>query len=260
VKRLVTEALLLRSADFGESDRIIHLLTPETGRLTVMAKGARRSFKRFPGTLDLFNHLRVQVTRHRRGGMAFLDQATLVSAFLSLRESPARYGLASYLFELLDRLAPEGGARADMAPVFDFALGALRLLAATSPDRRLRVLLELRTLDALGLRPELARCVRCGRSVEGAGTVGFHVADGGVVCGGCAPKVEGLLPVHLGTLRVLERALHFDMASLSRLRLGSEAQLEAELVVGRFQRFHLGLELRSERFLGEVLTAGRPTQ
>ncbi|GAG51712.1 unnamed protein product, partial [marine sediment metagenome] len=54
-----TEALILRSVDFGESDRIVHLLVPEAGRLTAIAKGARRSFKRFPGTLDLFNHLRV---------------------------------------------------------------------------------------------------------------------------------------------------------------------------------------------------------
>jgi len=254
VKRLATDALLLRSVDFGESDRIIHLLTPETGRLTVMAKGALRSAKRFPGTLDLFNHLKIQVSRRQRGAMAYLDQAALLCAFLPLRESTARFALASYLFELLDRLAPEGGARADVAPLFAFALTALRALSDAQPDRRLRVLLELRTLDALVLRPELARCVRCGRPIpESAGSVGFHVADGGVVCRSCVPQPEGLLRVHLGTLRALERALHVEIESLGRLELGRRAEREAELIVGRFQRFHVGIELRSELFLAGIL-------
>ncbi|HEY8493863.1 MAG TPA: recombination protein O N-terminal domain-containing protein, partial [Myxococcota bacterium] len=55
--RLDTEALVLRVVDYGESDRIAHLLTPETSRLTVIAKGARRSRKRFPGALDLLCHV-----------------------------------------------------------------------------------------------------------------------------------------------------------------------------------------------------------
>ncbi len=70
-----TEALVLRIVDFGESDRILHLLLPGEGRVTAIAKGARRSVRRFAGTLDLFHHLRVQFER-RRGGMARLDQAT----------------------------------------------------------------------------------------------------------------------------------------------------------------------------------------
>lgn len=254
MRRFATQALLLRSVDFGESDRIAHLLTPETGRLTVIAKGARRSVKRFPGTLDLFNHLRAQVSRRHRGAMAYLEQAALICAFLPLRENAARFGLASYLLELLDRLAPEGGARADVTPLFEFALATLRALSTATPNRQLRVLLELRTLDALGLRPELARCVRCGQPLAtSAPVVGFHVPDGGAVCGRCDPGLEGLLPVHLGTLRVLERALHFEIGSLGRLELGRRAEREAELILGRFQRFHVGLELRSEPFLSQVL-------
>ena len=75
---LHTEALVLRAVDFGESDRILHLLVPDGGRLTAIAKGARRSVKRFAGGLDLFQQLRVQLDRRRRAGMARLDHATLL--------------------------------------------------------------------------------------------------------------------------------------------------------------------------------------
>ena len=86
-----TEALLLRSVDFGESDRIVHLLVPESGRLTAIARGARRSVRRFSGTLDLFNHLRVRVDRRRSAAMARMDQATLIRSFSALRVDPARF-------------------------------------------------------------------------------------------------------------------------------------------------------------------------
>jgi len=105
------EAIVLRVVDYGESDLIAHLLMPEVGRLTVIAKYARKSQRRFPGSLDLFNHLRVWVSRRRPQGLGFLEQAVLVAPFLPLRADSARYALASYLVEWMDRVAPEDGAR-----------------------------------------------------------------------------------------------------------------------------------------------------
>lgn len=251
-----TEALILRSIDFSESDRVLHLLVPDAGRVAAIARGARRSAKRFGGTLDLFNHLRVQVELRRSGGLSRLDQAELVRSFAPLRVDPARFALGCYLLELLDRLAPEGGSPDDMRRLFAFALSALETLSTHRPDAQLRTLLELRTLAALGLRPELRDCVRCGRAVESQGEVGFHVGEGGPVCGPCAARLTGLMRVHLGTLRALERGLGLGSERLDRLVLPPRALLEARQLVGQFQRFHLGLELRSERFLEHMLSAG----
>ncbi len=250
-----TDALVLRSVDFGESDRILHLLVPEHGRVTAIAQGARRSAKRFGGTLDLFNHLRVQIQRRRSGAMSRLEQARLVRHWAPLRADARRFALGCYLLELLDRLAPEDGAARDMRRLFRFALDALDAVAGQRPDAALRTILELRALDALGLRPELRRCVGCGREPGGGPTVGFHVADGGPVCAACAAHREGLLPVHLGTLRALDRALALDVSSLDRLVLSPAMLDEARRVVGRFQRFHVGVELHSQRFLERMLGA-----
>jgi recombinational DNA repair protein (RecF pathway) len=103
-----SEAVLLRSVDFGESDRIVHFLTSDRGRLTAIAKGARRSRRRFPGTLDVFNRLEIEGRLKPRASMAFLEQARLVDPFLGIRTDAARYALASFLAEMLDRLSPEG--------------------------------------------------------------------------------------------------------------------------------------------------------
>lgn len=256
---LRTHAIVLRSVDFSEADRILHLLVPETGRITVMAKHARKSVRRFGGTLDLFNHLSVEIERRRPNAMSRIDRARLVHSYAPLRTDPRRFALGCYLLEMLDRLAPEGGREDDMQRLFGFALQGLGWLARREPDLRVQVLLEVRTLDALGLRPELRRCVRCGREPSGDGRgdrVSFHVAEGGPLCGACAQRASGLLRVHPGTLRALEQGLRWDLERLDRLAFPPRALEEACHLVARFQRFHLGIELSSERFLREMLSPG----
>jgi len=248
--------------DYGESDRIVHLLTRDRGRLTAIAKGARRSRRRFPGTLDLFNHLQIEGSLRPRASMAFLVRARLVDAYLGLRSDPVRYALASFLAEMLDRLSPEGLQGPEAERLFVFAVESLGLVESIRPNATLRVLLELRVLDALGLRPELGRCVRCGREpgvdVDGEHPVSFFVPDGGIVCSACGLRLDGLLRLQLGTLRKLEQGLNLETAALADLELEPRTLAQAERLLFRFQRYHVGVELRSGRFLSEVLPAQQP--
>jgi DNA repair protein RecO (recombination protein O) len=214
--------------------------------------------RRFSGTLDLFNHIKIQVDVRRPNSLARLDQASLIDPFIALRSDAARFALGCYLVELFDRLAPERGARAEMQRLFSFALGALRMVAGRVPDSRLRVLIELRALDALGLRPEFSRCVRCGSTPTGRGPIGFHVADGGVVCDSCCAQLDGILRVQPGTLRALEQGLRLDFERLDRLAMGGVLLAEARQLLDRFQRFHLGVELRSGPYLDRVLRSPAP--
>ena len=255
---LRSEALILRSVDFGESDRILHLLLPDQGRLTVIAKGARRSVKRFSGTLDLFNHLSVEVEGLRRSSMARLAQARLLGVHPALRVDPQRFALGCYLLELLDRLAPEGGVRGEMRQLFSFVLGVLRWVDARPPDLAQRTILELRVLDALGLRPELRDCVRCRRPVDGNAEIAFQIAEGGPLCAACGLSEGARIRVHLGTLRALEQGLRLDLEMIDRLVLDPRALEEARRLVTHFQHFHVGVTLQSERFLDRLL--GEPSE
>jgi DNA repair protein RecO (recombination protein O) len=254
------EAVLLRWVDYGESDRIVHLLTSDAGRLTAIAKGARRSHRRFPGTLDVFNHLAIRGRINAHASMAFLEQAKLVDPFLGLRVETSRYALASFLAEMLDRLSPEGIVGTEAERIFIYATESFGLLSQVQPSATLRLLLELRAFDALGLRPEFGRCVRCGRvpdeGIADDHRISFHVPDGGLVCAACASQLDGLVPVDLGTLRILGRGLTCGVGELAQFSLAPSALGQAARLVFRFQRFHVGIELRSERFLEETLPIG----
>ena len=258
--RLKSEAILLRAVDFGESDRIVHLLTPRTGRLTAIAKGARRSVKRFAGTLDLCNLLRVQVEQRRRSSMARLDQATLVHPYLGLRAQPVRFALACTLIEVVDRMAPEGGARDDLAAhlptLRGWRCGWSRPQAGDSRRSACATLLELRDSRRAGPSTRaLASASRAANRRRPAGVT--SCASASPTAASCVERArcawsgaEGLLSLHLGTLRRRSsgRSRSRSMDS-PRLAIPPAALVEAQHVVARFQRFHVGIELRSERVL-----------
>jgi DNA repair protein RecO (recombination protein O) len=258
VSTLQCQALVVRMVEFGESDRIVHLLTPVSGRITAIAKGARRSKRRFPGTLDLFNLLAVQVESPRRATMKRLEHARILRQFDPLRTDPRRFALGCWLLEWVGRLAPEDGAGGDVAGLFRFAVDALGTIEREAADARLRMLLELRALAAVGLRPEFRHCVRCGSDAgsSGAGApvrqVGFHVGEGGAVCARCAGG-ETLRPVHLGTLRALEQGLALPLDRIERLRLGPALLREAAPLVEDFRRYHAGVDLKSDAVVDAVI-------
>ena len=103
-----TEGIVLRSVDFGESDRIITLYSLDDGRLTAIAKGAKRSKKRFVNKLEEFSLLDVTYRPARQPhSLHFLNEAELKDAFLSLRTDWQRYYAAMLVCELVLRFTGE---------------------------------------------------------------------------------------------------------------------------------------------------------
>ena len=115
-----TRALVLRTFDHGESDRLVHLYTESLGRVSAIAKGARRSRRRFPGTLEIFNVLESHIVDPPRASLMRLEGATLRRGFEGLPRALGRYAIASQLLELLDRFTGEHEANPGL---YHFAVG-----------------------------------------------------------------------------------------------------------------------------------------
>jgi DNA repair protein RecO (recombination protein O) len=244
-----TRGLVLRTFDQGESDRVVRLYTESQGRVGAIAKGARRSKRRFPGTLEILSLVDVRLVDPPRAQLMRLESAKLVSGFEGITESIARYAIACRFLELLDRLTPEREAHPEL---FHFAVGLLEVLREAEPDRLLAVLVLAKTLARLGYRPQLVRCAVCGDDLPAdSARVAFLPAHGGSVCSRCAGPEESAVPVRL--LRALEAGLRQPLRARAELGLDPRDVERAELLVERFFRFQIGTELRSAPFLRQAL-------
>jgi DNA repair protein RecO (recombination protein O) len=206
-----TRALVLRTFDQGESDRVVHLYTETQGRVSAIAKGARRSKRRFPGTLEILSLIDVRLVDPPRAQLMRLEGAKLSSAFEGITSSLTRYAIACQFLELLDRLTAEREAHAEL---FHFAVGVLDVLREADADRLLAVLVLAKTLARLGYRPQLTRCAVCGAEPAASVTqIAFLPAQGGSVCRNCAGPAEGTVPLRL--LRALDAGLRQPLRATS---------------------------------------------
>lgn len=99
--RYSTEAIILHTNDFLESDKIVHALTRDQGLIAAIAKGAHRSKKRFPGTLEPFCEVTLEVHRGRGSDLQRIESAILINANLGIREDLSLLGHSAVLLEVV---------------------------------------------------------------------------------------------------------------------------------------------------------------
>jgi DNA repair protein RecO (recombination protein O) len=231
---LKTEAIVLRSIRYGEGDRVLHLYTPNRGRVGAIAKGARKARSRFGGRLEPFFHLRL-VLYEGRGDLLTVTAAETVSGYPRLREDRACLDSAARACDAVARLFETG----DPNPaVFHLLRNQLALLNA-APDRAGRanqLAFRLKLLLAAGLAPHLDACASCG---ERDGLVGFSGAAGGVVCGACEASAFPLdVDAHDFLVEALGRPLAESPEATDR------ALRQAERAIGETLEHHAHVRWR----------------
>ena len=177
---LKTEAVVLRSLKYGEADRILHLYTPQRGRIAAIAKGVRRAKSRFGGRLEPYFRLHM-VLYEGRSELLTVTSADTITGHPRLREHGPALDSAARACDAVSRLFET----ADPHPgVFALLCNELALLDARPEQAGLanQLAFRLKLLLAAGLAPQLAACAACG---EADHLAAFSGAAGGVVCSAC---------------------------------------------------------------------------
>jgi DNA repair protein RecO (recombination protein O) len=241
------EAVVLRHLDWGEADRLLTLYTREKGKIRAVAKGARRLKSRKAGHLEPFTRVTLQLARGRE--MLIVTQADTLDAYLPLRDDLVRTGYAAYLLELLDRFTYEEGIAEPS--LFCLLTDTLHRIAAL-PDAWLAVrYYEVRLLDALGFRPQLFQCARCGAEIQAEDQF-FSAAAGGVLCRKCGAGLPGVWEVTVDALKYLRHFQRSSFSEASRARPAGEIQREVETLMQQYFTFLLESELNSPGFIKQV--------
>jgi DNA repair protein RecO (recombination protein O) len=150
MRKFETEAIVLRLTDYGEADRIVSLFTLEQGKLQGIARGAKRSRKRFGGALEPFAHLKLQV--QHGSGLATLLSADIVGVFTGIRGDLGKIGTAAYACELVDRLTPDEDPNPRLFRLLYCYLEQLNSAPLSPSDRRF---FAINLLKILGYQPDL---------------------------------------------------------------------------------------------------------
>jgi DNA repair protein RecO (recombination protein O) len=246
-RRYVTDAIVLSRFDFGEADRILTLITPGGGKLKAIAKGIRRQKSRIGGSLEPFAELRLALAQGRT--FEVVTQVEVVHPWLHLRDDLVSFGTASYLAELADGTLEERHASES---VYVLLKRAYEILDAGMAAGRVARWFEMHLADELGVRPEVDRCVECGRLLEADERYRWMPPLGGVLCERCPGPPFERAGLTLEALKLLKAYQRLDVEALAALRVRPETEREVEIAMREFLAFSLDRKPRSLAFLDEV--------
>jgi DNA repair protein RecO (recombination protein O) len=146
--------IILRTRPFTETSLIVNWLTPNFGRISTVAKGARRPKSPFRGKLDLFYEADFSFNRSRRSELHTLREVSLRDTHVALRKELAYLQQASYCAALVEQTTEK---ETPLPAVFELMRGLLSSLPQRPPQPRNTFAFELKLLNELGLKPDLTK-------------------------------------------------------------------------------------------------------
>jgi DNA repair protein RecO (recombination protein O) len=194
--------IILRTRPLTETSLIVHWLTPEWGRIATVARGARRPKSPFLGKLDLFYEADFSFSRSRRSELHTLREVELRGTHAALRKEIGCLQQAGYGAMLIEQTTE---TETPLPAIHRLLRAFLAALTGPPPRPQNIFAFELKLLDELGLKPDLAK--------------------------------SGLTP---GTKQVLAKLTALDWPVLARLKLSAPQTRELQQFLHDFLAYHLG--------------------
>lgn len=241
--RLVTKGIVLRETETKETDKILTVLTAEQGRLSVVARGARRKNSPVAASCQLLAWS--ELVLYERHGWLLLSEASPLELWPRVRQDVVLLSLASYLAELTEAVTGEGEEAGEPLRLLLNALYALDTLQ--KPPELVRAAFELKLLAVSGYEPLVSSCAVCGKTAPAEPM--FDPREGVTLCRSCAGSAaRGLLPLDPGSLAAMRHVLGSDSKRMLAFALNGETMGRFSRACESFARVQLERDFRTLDF------------
>ena len=245
METFTVEAVVLRTDDFGDANRVVTLFSKEFGKLEANAYGCRRSRSPLVGALQMFNHVSATLTRGAK--VDTIREAEVLHFYDALTKDLTRLSYASLLFEIVNRMTMPHQRELE---TFELLTKALPVLSVRNP-KVAALIGACQFMETSGVQLSFSRCVHCGRDI--AGDAAISLPDGGAVCMNCLDTAQDARPYPEGLRRTFETMLGFDWRDDTRLTFNTRLLHTAEDFFIEYVQSVLGNGLRSAQFIREFI-------
>lgn len=236
-------AIVLHRLNFAETDRIVTLYTRERGKLSAIAKGARKPVSRLAGATEALTYGRFHLAVGKN--LDIISQAEVKESFPRIRADLTRIAYGSYLAELVDKSLEEHEPHAD---IFDLLLSALYLLERPNDPEKIARMFDLQFMGVLGYEPVLDRCVRCRKPIE-SDDLRFSPSLGGLICRECGPLPEDAVAISREAVEVMQRLEDAEAPEVERMEIPREPMNQIARAMRWHIRYRIERDLKSLDFL-----------
>lgn len=244
-REMTVQGMVLRSAPQGDYDRRLVLLTKEKGKITVFARGARKSSNALAGKTNPFSFGNFLIGS---GSSAYyLKQAEIINYFMEMGQDYERNCYGCYFLEFADYYSREDTEGLQMLKLLYQSLRAL--LKDSIPNRLVQNIFELKAMVINGEYPEVFTCMSCQKELsEGY----FSVFRGGVYCPACHKNITDGMYIDGSLLYAMQYIITAKIEKLYTFVLKEDISKNFNRIMINYRRHYIDNEFKSLALLEEL--------
>ena len=240
-------AIVLRRIDLGEKDRILTMFTREHGKLSAVAKGARRPGSKLAVASEPFTYSKMLLSTGR--DLDVLSQAEIKESFPTVKNGITSVAHGIYLLELVNSFIDQ---RQPSPDIFDTLLSAMYVLESGADPEITARYFEIQLLAILGYEPGFEACLRCGRKPVRE-RISFSPALGGIVCAKCGSPPNDGISVPAAAASYVMALRKAEPHKLKEMRVPKGARRDLARMLKWHIRYRLEHDLKSTDFIDAIL-------
>ena len=236
------EGIVVSETPYGESSKIINILTKDDGIVGVMAKGAKRikSPLRVATeklTLGVFN------VYYHKDKLSTLVSADILNPLLNIKTDIVKIGYMTYIVELAYQTIRQNEDK----NIYKILKSAILKIEEGLDPMIITNILELKMLDYLGVGIDLDKCIKCGNTKN---ILTISGDEGGYICSDCRTNE----PIYSEkTIKMFRLYYYVDIDSISDLKISEEVVCDINRILTEYYDRFTGLYLKSKDFLKDVI-------
>lgn len=233
-----TDGIVTKETKYGDTSRILTVISRKLGKISVLAGNARRSKSGLLGATSMFSYSNFTLFKNSSSSLYKLNDGELVTSFSSIRESLEKMAFASYFCDICNTVVQESNPDAEQ---MELLLRSLYMLANQSTDiayEKIKAVFEFRTLAVSGLMPDLSACGGCGKTEK---LCYISPLRGAVYCEKCLPDLSDSMQINDSILAAIayislaedKKIFSFNMSDNSIRYLSEIGEKSIEVLLER---------------------------
>lgn len=238
------DGIVLKTRDYGETHKIITILTKQLGKISAIARGANKPKSKLSAVSQVFvqGNFLIYVSK----GLSTIQQGQIMASYRSIREDIIKTAYAAYVIELTDKLLDEK----QPDPFFYHELSGTLDWIDEHNDYMIPIMMyELKLFAKGGFAPIVDRCVICGRAQL---FHSFSIQEGGVLCEQCHHYDNRAVQLHPSLFKLLSIFIHVQLDRVGTISVKKENEQVLRKLFDQYYEAYGGFTLKSKKFLSQI--------
>lgn len=236
------KGIVINDTNYSESSKILNIITPEKGIISVISKGCRNYKSKLRSASCKLTY-GIFYLNYKENTLSTLLEVDIINDFKNIKTDLKKIGYATYLVDLASQVTKQNN---NPKEIFNILEASLIKIENNLDPSLITNIAELKYLSFLGVKPILDRCSLCGNQKD---IITINSDAGGYICKNCYTNEYIADQKTIKLLRMFDLV---DIFKIKELNIRDKNKIEISKFLEDYYTKYTGLYLKSKNFLNQI--------